>query len=336
VIFSIFNSKNDGRRRGLNSVEIWCVALYATVFVLLIAGCLLAPQSLFRRFRPLATEVSSPPPSPAWHLGYFNGDIEHAAVYNNLFGAADAARRADVLFVGNSRIQYAFRDQDTLRRFFSAQGLSYFILAFGYGEGSRFTEAIVRRFDLHPKWVVVNADPFFGKPFTTVASQAVSFGYPGAWKTSFETETSLAIQRRVHRIVPYIALSQWDFYTQWIYYRAKSDGTLRLSAWRGKPGGMWQDDINGGRRLTPGQLAAAESFKRDLSARGARLVLTWIPPSASDNARQLSSVLRVPLIAPDDRGLTTIDGSHLDERSSKQFSARFLDDFARIVDQARR
>ena len=319
----------------MHSREASSMALYAGVFALLTASCMLPPKSFFRRFRPLATQVSAPP-SPAWYLAYFNGDLEHSAVYNNLEGAADALKHADVLLLGNSRMQYAFRDQETLRRFFPARGLRYFILAFGYGEGSVFASAIIRKFDLHPHWVIVNADPFFGKPLSVAASQAMSTGNFGAWKIRFESVASLAVEGRLHRIIPYVAPQQWDFNTEWIYYRAKSDGTLRLAAWHGTPGAMWEDLRNGGQPIGPAQVAEGERFKNELRARGARLVLTWIPPSSANNAKQFASALQVPLVMPDATGLTTIDGSHLDKESSKRFSASFLDAFGRIVDETRR
>jgi hypothetical protein len=311
-------------------VELACVLLCASVFGLLTSGWLLTARSISPRFRPLAAEVSAPP-STAWYLAYFNGDVEHFALYDNFDGAAEALKRADVLFLGNSRMQYAFRDGDVLRRFFYARGLSYFVLAFGYDEGGIFPEAIIRKFNLHPKWVIVNADPFFGLPPTAVASRAMSFGYLEAWKSRFEAVHSLAVQRFIHRIFPYFGLSQWDAHPQWIYYRSKSDGTLRLAAWRGTPGAIRPNDGAVGPLPSPEQVKEAEGFKKDLDTRGARLVMTWIPPSLGTTARYLASSLQVPLVVPEETGLVTIDGSHLDEESCKRFSTSFLAAFGRII-----
>jgi hypothetical protein len=308
--------------------------VYAGVLALLTAAWLSMPKSISRCCRPLATQVSPPPPD--WYLGYFNGDVDHSVVYNNLDGFADSLKRADVLFLGNSRMQYAFRNQDILRQFFSSRSLTYYNLAFGYGEGQAFPEAIIRKFDLHPKWVIVNADPFFGKLASPVASEAISFGYLGAWKSNFEADESLLVQRGIHRIFPYLALSQWDLRAEWIYYRAKRDGTVRVAAWRATPRAMWLDNSAGGQPLRRSQIAAAESFRKELSARGAELVLTAIPPSSGKAAQQLSSLLRVPLIAAQASGLATIDGSHLDDDSSKRFSVSFLDALAKIVGPGRK
>jgi hypothetical protein len=330
VNFSTSSSDDRGRRRSTYSLELACVLLCTIVFALLTSAWLLTARSISWRFRPLAAEVSQPP-SPAWYLAYFNGDVEHFSVYDNLDGAAEALNRADVLFLGNSRMQYAFRNRDVLRRFFYSRGLTYFVLAFGYEEGGIFPEAIIRKFNLHPKWVIVNADPFFGLPLTAVSSRAMSFGYLEAWKSRFEAVSSLAVQRSIHRIFPYFALSQWDVHPQWIYYRAKSDGTLRLGAWRGTPGAIVPGNGAAGPPPSPGQVKEAEGFKKELEARGAQLVLTWIPPSSGDTARYLASALQVPLVAPEETGLATIDGSHLDEESCTRFSTSFLAAFGRIT-----
>src|ERR1700730_12863032 len=169
VSFFTFSSEHRGRRRrGKYSTESTCILACVGVFALLTASWLLLARPISERFRPLSAKAS-PPPSADWYLAYFNGDVEHFAIYNDLDGAAEALKHADVLFLGDSRMQYAFRDRAVLHQFFSSRHLSYFILAFGYGEGRDFPEAIIRKFDLHPKWVILNDDPFFGNPTSPVA-----------------------------------------------------------------------------------------------------------------------------------------------------------------------
>ncbi len=334
---SFFTSSSDGpgrRRAKKYSAEPISILVCVGVFALLTASWLLTARLIAGRFRPLAAFVS-PPSSPEWYLAYFNGDIEHFAIYDNLDGAAESLKHAEVLFLGNSQMQYAFRDRSVLQQFFLARGLSYFILAFGYGEGATFPEAIIRKFDLHPKWVIVNADPFFGTVPSAVASRAMSFGHLEAWKSSFEAVSSLAVQRRIHQIFPDFAPSQYDVHPQWIYYRAKSDGTLRLAAWRGTPGAIAPSDSTSGPPPRPDVINEAERFKRELDARGGQLVLTWVPPSSGNTARNLASLLQVPLIVPEEMGLSTIDGTHLDYESCRHFSTSFLAAFGRIVGRVR-
>jgi hypothetical protein len=56
------------------------------------------------------------------------------------------------------------------------------------------------------------------------------------------------------------------------------------------------------------------------------VILTYVP--STENNRRLANViaaaLDLDLIAPDGRGLVTIDGSHLDRESAEIFTAGFL------------
>ena len=72
-------------------------------------------------------------------------------------------KKADVLFLGNSRALFAF-SSDAIANFFGKGKLRYYVLAFGTGETSQFAGALIRRYDLHPKVLVINADPFFQTP----------------------------------------------------------------------------------------------------------------------------------------------------------------------------
>jgi hypothetical protein len=315
------------------------IGVCAVVFASITGAWLLLPASVLQACRPLEVNVS-PPSSSDWYLGYFNMQVEQYAVYQNLDGAAEALKHADVLLVGDSLVLFSFQDREVLRKFFAARGLSYFLLAFSAEADEVFPEAIIRKFDLHPKLVIVNADAFFGMPPSPAASRAMTFGYLEAWKSRFEAATSLAILSRVHRIFPDLALSQWETHPQWIWYRAKSDGAMLPVAWRGTPKAIsdssptdlvWQD----ARRRPPSseELKDAQGFKDLLDSRGSKLVLTWIPPTSGATARHLASALRVPLVIPRANGLSTIDGKHLDRESSTRFGASFLTALGKIVDQ---
>jgi hypothetical protein len=74
-------------------------------------------------------------------------------------------------------------------------------------------------------------------------------------------------------------------------------------------------------------LQAAVAFKRELEARGARLVLCLIPaPDASLNrARLMAAHLSVPLVLPAATELRTIDNSHLSHESAIRVAASLLE-----------
>jgi len=340
VNLSTSSSDRRARRRSRYSRDLACIALFAGVFALMTGGWLLIPASMAAGFRPLLMDIEQAP-SADWYLGNVNAQVEQFAVYDNLDGAAEALKRADVLFVGDSLILFAFQNQQVLQRFFSARSLRYYFLAFSGEADETFTEQIIHKFSLHPKWVIVDADYFFGRPPSAAASRAMASGSQEAWKIRFETATSLAVQRQIHQVYPYMGLSQWDVHPQWIWYRSKTDGSMSLAAWRGVPGVipdtsfsnlLLQEDRN--TPLLSGEMNAARRFKSELDARGARLVLTWTPPNTGANAAHLASGLQVPLVTTDARGLSTLDGQHLDRESSARFSASFLEGLDSILGQA--
>jgi hypothetical protein len=296
------------------------VLLALTIFSLLIPG-----------LYPLAVEVQPPPPGD-WYLGNASGQIEQFAVWNNLDGAADSLRKADVLFVGDSLMLFGFQDQLALRQYFAARGLRHFVLAFGGEHDEVFAERIIRKFDLHPKWVIVDAAWLFGREPSAAASKAMSSGYWEGWKFRFEAETSFGVQRRIHTVLPYLGLPQWETEPDWIWYRSKSDGAMWLAAARGGYPGPVPDtaDLAFAKKvlrrppLGPEEIAAAELFRKEMQSRGARLVLTWIPPNAGENSTLLATALDVPLVGVAVPGLSTVDGQHLDRESSSVFSKAYL------------
>src|SRR5271156_6368391 len=73
------------------------------------------------------------------------GDYEHGAFWFGLEPPAqDFARDADVLFLGNSRLQFAFSTSATAD-WFSAASARYYLLGFSYFENMIFTEPLLRK-----------------------------------------------------------------------------------------------------------------------------------------------------------------------------------------------
>lgn len=84
----------------------------------------------------------------------------------------------------------------------------------------------------------------------------------------------------------------------------------------------------------PERVPAAREFQREMAQRGAKLVLTRIPPDSDVSAKGFARELKLPLIAPNLPGLWTIDGSHLDDESSTRFATEFLRQFSRLLDES--
>ncbi|MEM9304758.1 MAG: hypothetical protein AAGE01_21785, partial [Pseudomonadota bacterium] len=73
------------------------------------------------------------PGSDAFFAFTVDEDLSHVALFHDLAGTIDAARRADILLIGNSRAQLGWRE-DVIQREAQALGLEVFNLAVGHGE----------------------------------------------------------------------------------------------------------------------------------------------------------------------------------------------------------
>ena len=81
------------------------------------------------------------------YLGYCQGtaygDYDHGALWFGLEpGVREAAAAADVLFVGNSRMQFGF-SAPALGRWFEGSGASYYLLGFSHNETAKFTAPLL-------------------------------------------------------------------------------------------------------------------------------------------------------------------------------------------------
>src|SRR5208282_1945055 len=104
------------------------------------------------------------------YLAYCNGanyaDYEHGAFYFDLEPSVqNFARNADVLFLGNSRLQVAFSTVATAD-WFSVASARYYLMGFSYYENVIFAEKLLRRIHPRAKVYVINVDDFFDRSET--------------------------------------------------------------------------------------------------------------------------------------------------------------------------
>ena len=269
--------------------------------------------------------VHRDPPSPAFYLAHDRGGhIDHHVLYH---GTDDVARehlkRADVLFLGNSRLMFAL-DSTVMQPFFAAAGHRPYVLGFGHEEQDDFPLEIVRSLDLRPSLVVINADHFFAGRRSEWAAKVIEESTFDAWKIQVEGEAAHRVRRLLHRVVP--------------HYVDRRRGLREVVLYRSREDGSWfvANDFGEGTRFEwplpdrdlPGHeaLRAAEAFKREVEARGAQLVLTVIPgPDVSlHRARAMAAHLSVPLLVPEATELRTIDNSHLSAESAARVATSLL------------
>ena len=94
------------------------------------------------------------------------GEYEHGAFWFDLEPSAQAfAKNADVLFLGDSRLQIGFTTAATAN-WFSAASNRYYLLGFAGWENMVFPEALLRRIQPKARVYVINVDGFFERSET--------------------------------------------------------------------------------------------------------------------------------------------------------------------------
>lgn len=284
--------------------------------------------------RPMDISDASP---PAARASYYlasdkGGHVDHHVLYHGTDAGATAnLRGSDVLLLGSSRLLFALTRQD-LRSFFPRHGLTYYMLAFGHREHDDFPLAIIRRFDLRPRLVIVNADRFFVGDRSDWADRVVGDAYFDAWKLSFEAEAAHAVRRVLHDWWPHLPDALRGT-REFIAYRSREDGTWVVATSFAGLGAPMAPASTDAADPDTTWLQHARAFKAEIEARGGRLVLCQVPaPNASPaSARWLAEQLGVPLVAPRLDGLSTVDGSHLSRESAARFAEAFFRDLDPVV-----
>jgi hypothetical protein len=96
-------------------------------------------------------------PAPGLYVDWYQDDSIWADLTHDVSGLAESVRRADVLILGSSKTLFGLSAR-TLERRFADQGLRFFNLGIGGGEGARGAAQVIARLDLRNKTLMVNLD----------------------------------------------------------------------------------------------------------------------------------------------------------------------------------
>jgi hypothetical protein len=100
-------------------------------------------------------------------------DYEHGAFAFNLEPPAlENAGNADVLVLGNSKIQIALSNEAS-EDWFSAAKARYYLMGFSYSENIVFNELVLRKMHSRASVFVINVDDFFSRKETTAAQSVL-------------------------------------------------------------------------------------------------------------------------------------------------------------------
>jgi hypothetical protein len=258
------------------------------------------------------------------YLAYCGGanyaDFEHGAFYFNLEPPAlDYARDADVLVLGNSRLQIALSN-DATAEWFKQASARYYLLAFSYNEDMVFTGDLLQRMNPHAGVYIINVDDFFQRR-ETAAAKAILHD-PDARDRYQGKRFSQSLHRRICGAFPTVCGQKYAIFRSretGAYYRIPGDE--RVVAKNAVSYDPWVDDAT----VKDSTALAIDFLKR--FAQGRCVILTNVPypETRSGDAEAIAAGAGLRLVSPKLDGLNTTDGYHLDRASADRWSKAFLE-----------
>jgi hypothetical protein len=246
------------------------------------------------------------------------GDFDHGAFWFDLEpGVRENLQSADVLFLGNSRMQFGFSGEPT-RRWFSAAGARFYLAGFAYWENVNFEIPLLKRLAPKPRMFIVNVDSYFVSEQTEPA------------KTVMHDPSALGHYRRKefwqrpHRFLcgemPQLCGTHESF------FRSVSTGNYLRQGGDAGAYPVTEDPKVDLASLTF-SVSAAELLIAALPVERSCVLFTIVPTNDTKRVQAvaLAQKLGVNFISPQIAGLTTFDHSHLNADSAARWSAAFFD-----------
>ena len=259
---------------------------------------------------------------PGRYLAYCNSgaysDYDHGAFWFGLEPSASrAATEADVLFLGTSRMQFAF-SSDATRQWFAARGSSFYLLGFSYSENVHFVAPLLDALEPKARVYVINTDRFFETEVTQPAADVI---HGDAAKSRHR-------RKRLWQIPHRVVCGSLHFLcgNEVAFVRTIADGTWTLQGGESlKPGRVSAAPPLDATRIAE-RVAAAKAFVGRLQVPRECILFTVAPTAATpwDEAAKIAAAVGVELVAPRIDDLQTFDDSHLDTASAERWSEQFF------------
>lgn len=250
--------------------------------------------------------------------GAHYADYEHGAFYFNLEPSMqNYIRNANVLFLGNSRLQGAFSTTPTAD-WFAAASARYYLMGFSYYENVLFAEKLLSRIHPRAKVYVINVDDFFDR-FETAPVRTILH--------DTEARRRYEIKRLWQRIHEPICKTVSELCGhKFVVFRSRHTGAYYIK-------GGFQDKMI---PVTYDQVINQNKVKRNVAsainflshfAQQKCVILTIVPFVGTEigNANAIAKGVGLKLVTPGIlEGLRTYDGVHLDQLSAQRWSQAFF------------
>lgn len=259
---------------------------------------------------------------------YVGGSQSQLTLYHGIGDSIKHAKAADILFIGNSRLQSGLRHHFADRA--KASGLKAFSIGAGYSEGTRFGMDIIRKHKLKPKILVVMGGPYlYWGTLSDVAKEAKGMTWWAAYKTYWEKRCFWFFQRQVHTQIPKLCVLKTTLTYQIINYRSEETGW-----WKAVYEPLRPFPIRPGKELENYEfvMPQIDDIMAVMSRQDTLVILSCIPynRTLTGHFKLIREHYNIPVLLPSFEGLATNDGSHLHPDSSAIYSERFWQGFIAI------
>jgi hypothetical protein len=255
------------------------------------------------------------------YIAYCNAtgyaDYEHGAIWFDLEPPAQTfVRNADVLFLGNSRLQFAFSTATTAD-WFSSASARYYLLGFSYYENVIFAEELLRRIRPRARVYVINVDDFFDRKESPPAK--VVMHDPEARNRYEGKRLWQHIHEPVCKRFPELCGDALA------YFRSRETGSYSKRVVRQNIAPVSYDQTIS-QDVVSKNTAAANDFLPHLPVERKCVILTMVPSVETKiaNMTAIATGLGKSLMTPEIPGLQTFDGFHLDQPSAEHWSQAFF------------
>lgn len=252
------------------------------------------------------------------------GGYEHGAYFLETEPAAvESLKKADVLFLGNSRMQFAFSTESALRAFKDRATSGFHLLGFAYGENYLFPLAVMSKLKITPKALIVSVDDRF---FLKTQSPAAFFvtAQRGA-RNNYEAKIlkQLWHQRLCSESSPIRSLCG----ELGSIFRSRATGFWYTKNFRKSEDKQFLDAHGIDAKTIETLIAGGKDFLARVGVRKDCIIFVSTPLQewSSDSGAELARRLGTTFVSGPERRWVTIDGSHLVPESAEAWSGEVLE-----------
>jgi hypothetical protein len=251
------------------------------------------------------------------------------ALYYDIGPMISQARKADVLVLGNSRPFFAFRDE-IIREVEKKSGLKFFSLA-GPGDNFPFSEEIILRNHLYPRFIIVNDDNFFDPKLWPFQKEAMTGSWWHSWSSTYMNYYQWLAKYYLRKFIPGFYFFKANQGKEFYILCSPENRFVFLENLSGERHPVVVDHKKSS--INPIYLEQAQKFINDMQRRGSKVILTFVPDGKNpDFVKKEAKKLSVSCVLPKVEGLETFDGLHLTRESGNQFATAFFDIFLKLPD----